>query len=222
MKYPCEIINDLLPLYIDDICNEKSKEVIKEHLSSCERCKQNYEKMKGVDDIMKNNNSEDFKVAESLKYIRRKIFRNKIFVSLLTIVIISFVVFGIVQIMENTEKTIEYADNITVSKVTREEKGLCLEAEITGNVILSTIQKRVEIEKNGEKEINIYFYSETNAWEDLLANNKTTSRYFIAPINEDNDIDNVYYYTGDYFNLEEMSNEELEKINQSSTLVWSK
>ena len=46
MKYPCEIINDLLPLYIDDLCNEKSKEVIKEHLSSCERCKQNYEKIK--------------------------------------------------------------------------------------------------------------------------------------------------------------------------------
>ena len=41
------------------------------------------------------------------------------------------------------------------------------------------------IEKNGEKEINIYFYSETNAWEDFLANKKTTSHYFIAPINED-------------------------------------
>lgn len=222
MKYPCEIINDLLPLYIDDLCNEKSKEVIKEHLSSCEKCKQNYEKMKGVDDVMKNNNSEDFKVSESLKNIRRKIFRNKIFVSVLTIVVIGFVAFGVGTIMENIEKEIKYDNNIIVTKVNREDKGVCLEAEITGNRILSTTQKRVEIEKNGEMEINIYFYSETNAWEDLLANNKTTSHYFIAPINEDNDIDNVYYYTGDYSNLEEMTIEELDKVNQNATLLWSK
>ena len=117
MKYPCEIINDLLPLYIDDLCNEKSKEVIKEHLSSCESCKRNYEKMKGVDDIMKNNNSEDFKVADSLKNIRRKIFRNKIVVSILTIVVITFVAFGVGIIMENIEKVIKYEDNIIVTKV---------------------------------------------------------------------------------------------------------
>ena len=222
MKYPCEIISDLLPLYIDDLCNEKSKEVVCNHLSSCEKCKQNYEKMKGVDNIMKNNNSEDFKVADSLKSIRRKIFRNKIFVSVLTIVVIGFAIFGVATIMENTEKVIKYADNITVTKVNREEKGLCLEAEITGNLVLSTMQKRVEIEKDGETQINIYFYTETNAWEDILANEKTSSRYLIAPINEDNDIDNVYYYIGDYSNLEEMSIEELDKVNQNATLLWSK
>ena len=96
------------------------------------------------------------------------------------------------------------------------------EAEITGNLILSTMQKRVEVEKNGEKEINIYFCAETNAWEELLANRKTTSHYFVAPINEDNDIDNVYYYTGDYSNLEEMSADELDKVNKNATLLWSK
>ena len=222
MKYPCEIINDLLPLYIDDLCNEKSKEVIKEHLSSCEKCKQNYEKMKGADDIMKNNNSEDFKVAESLKNIRRKIFRNKIVVSILTIVVIAFAIFGVGTIMENIEKVIKYDNNIIVTKVNREDRGVCLEAEMTGNLMISTTQKRVEIEKNGEKEINIYFCSETNAWEDFLANEKTTSRYFIAPINEDNDIDNVYYYIGDYSNLEEMSADELDKVNENATLLWSK
>ena len=98
--------------------------------------------------------------------------------------IIAFAIFGVATIMENIEKVIKYEDNIIVTKVNREDKGVCLEAEMTGNLMISTTQKRVEIEKNGEKEINIYFYSETNAWEDLLANNKTTSHYFIAPINE--------------------------------------
>ena len=29
---PCEVIKDLLPLYVDDICSEKSKEIIEEQL----------------------------------------------------------------------------------------------------------------------------------------------------------------------------------------------
>ena len=35
-KIPCEIIRDLLPLYQDDICSEKSRNAIEEHIKECE------------------------------------------------------------------------------------------------------------------------------------------------------------------------------------------
>ena len=35
----CEIIRDLLPLYVDDVCSEKSKDMIEEHLRGCEECR---------------------------------------------------------------------------------------------------------------------------------------------------------------------------------------
>ncbi len=38
MKMECEIIRDLLPLYVDDICSEKSREAVEEHLRDCEGC----------------------------------------------------------------------------------------------------------------------------------------------------------------------------------------
>jgi len=38
MKIPCEIIIDLLPLYHDGVCNEKSKQTVEEHLAECESC----------------------------------------------------------------------------------------------------------------------------------------------------------------------------------------
>ena len=38
MKYDCEIIQDLLPLYIDDVCSIKSKVVIEEHILECSKC----------------------------------------------------------------------------------------------------------------------------------------------------------------------------------------
>ena len=38
MKTDCEIIQDLLPLYVDDICSEKSRELVDEHLRECAEC----------------------------------------------------------------------------------------------------------------------------------------------------------------------------------------
>ena len=35
----CNIIRDLIPLYIDDCCSEESKEAVKAHLEGCEKCK---------------------------------------------------------------------------------------------------------------------------------------------------------------------------------------
>ncbi len=46
MKINCEIIKDLLPLYHDDVCSKKSKEMISEHLQHCEKCKEELRLMK--------------------------------------------------------------------------------------------------------------------------------------------------------------------------------
>lgn len=44
-KIPCEIIRDLLPLYKDDICSEKSRNAIEEHIKECESCRTYLKKM---------------------------------------------------------------------------------------------------------------------------------------------------------------------------------
>ena len=46
-KIPCEIIRDLLPLYKDDICSEKSRNAIEEHIKECESCRKYLKKMEG-------------------------------------------------------------------------------------------------------------------------------------------------------------------------------
>lgn len=37
---PCDIIKDLLPLYKDQVCSEKSKNMVEKHLSECENCRE--------------------------------------------------------------------------------------------------------------------------------------------------------------------------------------
>lgn len=39
MKTSCNIIRDLLPLYHDDVCSEDSRQLIDEHLLTCDDCR---------------------------------------------------------------------------------------------------------------------------------------------------------------------------------------
>lgn len=47
MKLDCSVIQDLLPLYIDDVSSEASSRLVAEHLKSCEDCKKVYQEMTG-------------------------------------------------------------------------------------------------------------------------------------------------------------------------------
>lgn len=52
MNLPCETIRDLLPLYHDHVCSPQSRELVEEHLASCEQCQEELSalraEMKGV------------------------------------------------------------------------------------------------------------------------------------------------------------------------------
>ena len=48
MKLPCEIIEDLLPLYEEGICSEETRKAVEQHLDECEKCKRLY---KGIQEI---------------------------------------------------------------------------------------------------------------------------------------------------------------------------
>lgn len=48
MKVHCNIIQDLLPLYYDDICSEESKTLVEEHLEKCVTCRKELKLMDGA------------------------------------------------------------------------------------------------------------------------------------------------------------------------------
>lgn len=75
MTYPCGLIRDLLPLYLDDVCQEDSKQAVEQHLSACEKCRQYCESMKFIEDFAEkqHDNSEDMRLADGLKRIKMKI-----------------------------------------------------------------------------------------------------------------------------------------------------
>lgn len=44
-KNNCEIVRDLLPLYAENMCSEKSRRLVAEHLSECGECRKELEKI---------------------------------------------------------------------------------------------------------------------------------------------------------------------------------
>lgn len=47
MKNKCDIVQDLLPLYVDGCCTQSSRELVEEHLQECAACKQVFGEMTG-------------------------------------------------------------------------------------------------------------------------------------------------------------------------------
>ncbi len=48
----CDIVKDLIPLYIDGCCSEESKKAVEEHIRNCDDCKKLLEDMKSPSDIV--------------------------------------------------------------------------------------------------------------------------------------------------------------------------
>lgn len=55
----CDIVQDLLPLYYDDACTSSSREVVEQHLLTCDKCRKSYEELKNttIDTMIKSESA---------------------------------------------------------------------------------------------------------------------------------------------------------------------
>ena len=72
MKYECEMIEDLLPLYKDGICSASSKKIIDEHIAECPKCSEMLNMLKdtAIDDMIVKEKNEV--ISSQSKYFKRK------------------------------------------------------------------------------------------------------------------------------------------------------
>ena len=72
MKFPCDMIRDLLPLYADDACSAESRRIVDEHLQECPDCAKLLTRMqdKGIEENLASEKTE------VIEYGARK-FRNR-------------------------------------------------------------------------------------------------------------------------------------------------
>ena len=67
MKIDCEVIRDLLPLYADDACSEKSRLMVDEHLQECSACREQLERIRKteIDDSLRDEKTSVIRYGET-------------------------------------------------------------------------------------------------------------------------------------------------------------
>lgn len=85
-NYPCDIIQDLLPGYIDGMLSETGLHAVKTHLDSCDSCRQTYLEMKEALDPA--FSSEEQPALDGFKKIRRRTRNLKVAVGIVSSLLI--------------------------------------------------------------------------------------------------------------------------------------
>lgn len=69
-KVSCEIIKDLLPSYMEEICSEDTKKFVKDHLKECKECQVLIEMMKKTELV---SEQTEQRIVDSVKKVKRHI-----------------------------------------------------------------------------------------------------------------------------------------------------
>jgi len=77
----CNIISDLLPLYVDGVLSEDSRKLVIEHVNGCEKCRESLQKMEADIPKMEDRDMKPF------KKIRRKLLVQSVLIFILLCVI---------------------------------------------------------------------------------------------------------------------------------------
>lgn len=108
-KKECEIVQDLLIGYIDNVLNSESKELVEAHLIKCEHCQA---ELKNIKKDMEHNDNKDQIELDYLKKIRIKTKIKSLLTAIGIIVLLVFVIFfckfiKINNIMNNAQKSLQ-------------------------------------------------------------------------------------------------------------------
>ena len=144
MKTDCNIIKDLLPLYIDKIASKESNELIEEHLLECEKCKD------ALDSMKENIEVSSIDEKKAMKKFFQKI-KQKRFISItVSIVITIFLAVLIWSIFNKRDFLMKYKDDLIT--VEEQENG-----ELIMNVnTLNYTTCQLIAEENDDGSIDIY------------------------------------------------------------------
>ncbi|MBQ4090010.1 MAG: zf-HC2 domain-containing protein, partial [Clostridia bacterium] len=112
MKISCNIIEDLLPLYIDDVCSAASRKLVNDHLIECPKC---LEKLKSMQDNM--NVKADIRPLKNVgRWLERLRLKALIKGVVNGVLFMAIVIFGYFFLTEMTIMNVP-ADRVTVSDV---------------------------------------------------------------------------------------------------------
>ena len=145
MSKQCDIVQDMLPLYVDEACSESTAEMVKEHLASCSKCNKIHQQMLS-------HTNEDILHEESKSVIERHEAKEKrksrrkiaIAVSISSVIIIA-ICFALGSIWFNQRTPV--ADMLRVDNMLYIRTGVIIDTDVSETDIIGKITSSVSHDK---------------------------------------------------------------------------
>lgn len=204
-KISCNIIKDILPLYLDGVVSDDTKKMIEEHLKECNQCRNEAVKLK-QDVVLPASKSVRLAETEVMKGLKRKLFRKKFFVSVISVILTIAVLSGVYSYMALTRTYVPYDSG----KVQIQEENGALYVVYQGDDLGGTVSfDPAEVMINGKEQNVFTFYCYTTLWSEYIEpifdgeTEKTQER--IMYVGQKGEIDRIYY--GEFDNADPLSAE---------------
>jgi len=212
MKITCDVNKDLLPLYTEDILSDDSRLIVEEHIKTCEACDQELKQMKKELVLPVDKNVKPF------KRIKKQIHKKHLLVSISSLLCLLLVLLLGMKGLNSHEKTIAFNDNILVKM----EDG-DLTAKLMGSEWSKFSLTSIQLNDDETDKNYVFFYLTHTSWDKLVSSSKIYSE--VTLVYEDkgaSDVEEVYYYTGDYRGISSKTEAEIREIMSESVLLWRK
>lgn len=150
-KINCNIIKDILPLYVDDVVSEDTKELVEEHLNKCEFCNTEYKRMSGKMQMPVECD------VQPIKTLNKKIKKEKIIsalaASLISVLILGLLGFWTLFIGKPVEKDrVEITTEIQKPHDAYADPEFVVHSNIKdGTTMISKEKKIYKIDENGDE-----------------------------------------------------------------------
>ncbi|MBE6023867.1 MAG: zf-HC2 domain-containing protein [Cellulosilyticum sp.] len=177
MKISCNIIQDLLPLYAQEISSKESEQLVEEHISKCAKCKQELERLKGNEPVPVFKSEELMPLKMMKKNIKARK-RRAVMLGAMISFLIMFTIFSYLT------KPIYISYEESGIKIERNEKNE-IYANFTGDITAYTINQTSS--ENGKRIVEIKAW--TSIWDKILG--ESTPSILVA--SSETPVNTVYY-----------------------------
>lgn len=202
-RYPCDIIRDLLPGYIDEVLSDAGRDAVKSHLEWCEACSEIYREMK--EGAALEAESQEQSALDGFKKIRRRTRRLRAAVAVVSFLLLFVLLaaFWKVFLIGNPLPT----SWLEVTRITYDEEAesLTVEGEINASsVSAGRVVWKPDKEKMDEINIRVYGVQTLPARRDkssfsvTIPNMKGYRAYLACP---EYDRMEVYSWKNDHYEL---------------------
>lgn len=190
-KMNCKIVQDLLPLYIDGVVSDATKEMVEDHVKTCETCQKELALLRR-DLVLPANEQVKRSEAKMLKALKAAMRRKKAGIALLSVVVTAVLLSALIFFLTISKTCIPYDDGL----FTVEEVDGNLYAAYHGDLFSGSCAYEGSAKAGaGNQKQSVFFYAYTTPWDRLMQriSRENTESDHLIHLGKAGEIEAVYY-----------------------------